>query len=168
MFDNWLKQLIGFSLQQIFLLITLAFFNMLMYEVIKMSLGYKVCWDEVWVMNLGVTRISLMSFWTIASLPPRTNANSQVGNIGNPEGIPSIFTILFIWVISSLMKQFIGFMTDMAASISGGLSASAMSKGISDAAAAVSKAAGQAAKEFDKLSETDKRKILEGKIGEVV
>gem|GEM_PF-3340769 len=150
MFDNWLKQLIGFSLQQIFLLITLAFFNMLMYEVIKMSLGYKVCWDEVWVMNLGLTRVSLMSFWTISSLPPRTNANSQVGNIGNPEGIPSIFTILFIWVISSLMKQFIGFMTDMAASISGGLSASAMSKGISDAAAAVSKAAGQAAKEFDK------------------
>ena len=137
MFDNWLKQLIGFSLQQIFLLITLAFFNMLMYEVIKMSLGYKVCWDEVWVMNLGITRVSLMSFWTISSLPPRTNANSQVGNIGNPEGIPSIFTILFIWVISSLMKQFIGFMTDMAASISGGLSASAMSKGISDAAAAV-------------------------------
>ena len=150
MFDNWLKQLIGFSLQQIFLLITLAFFNMLMYEVIKMSLGYKVCWDEVWVMNLGITRVSLMSFWTISSLPPRTNANSQVGNIGNPEGIPSIFTILFIWVISSLMKQFIGFMTDMAASISGGLSASAMSKGISDAAAAVSKAAGKAAKEIDK------------------
>ena len=140
MFDNWLKQLIGFSLQQIFLLITLAFFNMLMYEVIKMSLGYKVCWDEVWVMNLGITRVSLMSFWTISSLPPRTNANSQVGNIGNPEGIPSIFTILFIWVISSLMKQFIGFMTDMAASISGGLKASDMGKGISDAAAAVKKA----------------------------
>lgn len=130
MFDNWLKQLIGFSLQQIFLLITLAFFNMLMYEVIKMSLGYKVCWDEIWVMNLGITRISLMSFWTIASLPPRTNANSQVGNIGNPEGIPSIFTILFIWVIASLMEQFIGFMTDMAASISGGLKASSMGSGI--------------------------------------
>ncbi len=126
MFDNWIKQLIGFSLQQIFLLITLAFFNMLMYEVIKMSLGYKVCWEEVWVMNLGITKISLMSFWTIASLPPRTNANSQVGNIGNPEGIPSIFTILFIWVVASLMGQFIGFMTDIAASISGGLKASEM------------------------------------------
>ena len=134
MFDNWLKQLIGFSLQQIFLLITLAFFNMLMYEVLKMSLGYKICWDEVWVMNLGITRISLMSFWTIASLPPRTNANSQVGNIGNPEGIPSIFTILFIWVIASLMEQFIGFMTDLASSISGGLQASALASGIKDAA----------------------------------
>ncbi len=132
MFDNWLKQLIGFSLQQIFLLTTLAFFNMLMYEVIKMSLGFKICWDEIWVMNLYITRVSLLSFWTVASMPPRTNANSQVGNIGNPEGIPSIFTILFIWVIASLMEQFIGFMTDLASSISGGLSASSMGAGIKD------------------------------------
>lgn len=130
MFDKWLSQLIGFSLQQIFLLITLSFFNMLMYEVIKMSLGYRVCWDEVWTMNLGITRISLMSFWTIASLPPRTNANSQVGNIGNPDGIPSIFTILFIWVIAKLMEQFIGFMTNMAAGLAGGLKASEMGSGI--------------------------------------
>ncbi|MBU6140077.1 MAG: type IV secretion system protein [Proteobacteria bacterium] len=140
MFDNWVKQLIGFSLQQILLLITLAFFNMLMYEVIKMSLGYKVCWDEVWVMNLGITRISLMSFWTIASLPPRTNANSQVGNIGNPEGIPSIFTILFIWVIASLMEQFIDFMTKVAAVISGGLKTTEMSAGIKQTAEEFKKA----------------------------
>ncbi len=139
MFDKWLSQLIGFSLQQIFLLITLSFFNMLMYEVIKMSLGFKVCWDEVWTMNLGITRISLMHFWTIASLPPRTNANSQVGNIGNPDGIPSIFTILFIWVIAKLMEQFIGFMTNMAAGLAGSLKASEMSKGIADAAAAIDK-----------------------------
>ncbi|MES2961521.1 MAG: type IV secretion system protein [Pseudomonadota bacterium] len=137
MFDNWLKQLIGFSLQQIFLLTTLAFFNMLMYEVIKLSLGYKICWDEVWTINI-ITRITLLSFWTIASLPPRTNAQSDVGNIGNPEGIPSLFSILFIWVIASLMNKFIGFMTDLAASISGGLSASAMGKGIADAAKEVS------------------------------
>ncbi len=132
MFDNWLKQLIAFSLQQIFLLTTLAFFNMLMYEVIKLSLGYKICWDEVWTINI-ITRITLLSFWTIASLPARTNAQSDVGNIGNPEGIPSLFSILFIWVIASLMNKFIGFMTDLAASISGGLSASSLGKGIADA-----------------------------------
>lgn len=134
MFDNWLKQLIGFSLQQIFLLTTLAFFNMLMYEVIKMSLGFKVCWDDVWTINIVITRITLLSFWTIASLPPRTNAQSQVGNIGNPEGIPSLFSILFIWVIASLMEKFIGFMTDLAASISGGLKASELGSGIAEAA----------------------------------
>ncbi len=140
MFDNWLKQLIGFSLQQIFLLTVLAFFNMLMYEVIKLSLGYKICWDEVWTINI-ITRISLLSFWTIASMPPRTNAQSDVGNIGNPEGIPSLFSILFIWVIASLMNKFIGFMTDLAASISGGLSASSLGKGIADVAKEVSKMA---------------------------
>lgn len=139
MFDNWLKQLIGFSLQQIFLLTTLAFFNMLMYEVIKMSLGFKICWDEIWVMNLYITRVSLLSFWTVASMPPRTNANSQVGNIGNPEGIPSIFTILFIWVIASLMEQFIAFMTDLASEIAGGLSASSMGAGIKEAVSGLKK-----------------------------
>ncbi len=131
MFDNWLKQLISFSLQQIFLLTTLAFFNMMMYEVIKMALGYKICWDEVWTINI-VIRITLLSFWNIASLPPRTNAQSEVGNIGNPEGIPSLFTILFIWVIASLMKKFIDFMTDLAAGISSGLKASELGGGVAD------------------------------------
>lgn len=136
MFDKWLDELIGFSLQQVFLLTTLAFFNMMMYEIMKMSLGYRVCWDDVWVINIYITRIKLLSFWTIASLPPRLNAQSEVGNIGNPEGIPSIFSILFIWIIASLMSKFIGFMTDLGASIGGSLQASAMGAGI--------KAAGQA------------------------
>lgn len=139
MFDNWLKQLIGFSLQQIFLLTTLSFFNMMMYEVIKMSLGYKICWDEVWTINIYITRVTLLSFWTIASLPPRTNAQSDVGNIGNPDGIPSLFSILFIWVIASLMNKFIGFMSDLAASISGGISATSVSSGFASAAKAMKK-----------------------------
>lgn len=141
MFDNWLKQLISFSLQQIFLLTTLAFFNMMMYEVIKMSLGYKICWDEVWTINI-ITRITLLSFWTIASLPPRTNAQSEVGNIGNPDGIPSLFSILFIWVIASLMKKFIEFMTNLAASMAGGLSASKLGSGLAEFAKSMQKAAG--------------------------
>ena len=141
MFDKWLSQLISFSLQQIFLLTTLAFFNMMMYEVIKMVLGYKICWDEVWTINI-ITRITLMSFWTIASLPPRVNAQSDAGNIGNPDGIPSFFTILFIWIIADLMLQFVTFMTDMAASISGGLKASSLGSGIKEAAQGMKKFAG--------------------------
>lgn len=129
MFENWLKQLIGFSLQQIFLLTTLAFFNMMMYEVVKMSLGYKICWDDIWTINI-ITRITLLSGWTIASLPPRTNSQSEVGNIGNPEGIPSLFTILYIWVIASLMEVFIGFMTDLASSIGGGMKLTGLADGI--------------------------------------
>ena len=144
MFDNWLKQLIGFSLQQILILTTLAFFNMLMYEVIKMALGYKICWDEVWTINI-ITRISLLSFWTIASLPPVSNSQLQVGNIGNPDGIPSIFTILFIWVIASLMNKFVGFMSSVAADISGGISASDLSSGVGQAVGQAKQMAGKAA-----------------------
>ena len=61
MFDKWLSQLISFSLQQIFLLTTLSFFNMMMYEVIKLSLGFRVCWDDVWVINI-ITRIKLLKY----------------------------------------------------------------------------------------------------------
>ena len=150
MFDNWLKQLIGFSLQQIFLLTTLAFFNMMMYEVIKMSLGYRICWDEVWTLHI-LTRITLLSWWTISSLPPRTDTHSELGNIGNPEGIPSLFTILFLWVIASLMRKFIGFMSDLAASIAGGISATSLGSEVSQAAVKARKAVGKAASNaFDK------------------
>ncbi|MBL6664510.1 MAG: type IV secretion system protein [Rickettsiales bacterium] len=144
MFDNWLKQLIGFSLQQILILTTLAFFNMLMYEVIKMALGYKICWDEVWTINI-ITRISLLSFWTISSLPPVNNPQMQTGNIGNPDGIPSIFTILFIWVIASLMNKFIGFMSSVASDISGGISASDLGSGVAQAVGQAKKMASSAA-----------------------
>ena len=146
MFDKWLSQLISFSLQQIFLLTTLAFFNMMMYEVIKMVLGYKVCWDEVWVIHI-ITRISLMSFWTIAALPPSTNPQTDPGNIGGGDGIPSFFTILFIWVIADLMLKFVTFMTDMAASISGGIKASTLGSGIKAAVQSAKGFAGARAKE---------------------
>ncbi len=134
MFDRWLSELIGFSLQQIFLLTTLSFFSMMMYEVVKMSLGYRVCWDDVWVINTYIARIKLLSFWTIASMPPKMSLQSEVGNIGNPEGIPSLFSILFIWVIASLMNKFIGFMTDLGASIGGSMQASVLGAGLKDAA----------------------------------
>ena len=133
MFDNWLNQVISFSLQQIFLLTTLSFFNMMIYEVIKMSLGYRVCWDEVWTINI-ITRITLMSFWTLAALPPRTDSQTEVGNIGNVEGIPSFFSILSIWVFASLFGTFVEFMTSIASSISGGsLTASTLAEGAKSA-----------------------------------
>lgn len=171
MFDNWLKQLIGFSLQQIFLLTTLAFFNMMMYEVIKLALGYKICWDEVWTINI-IIRITLMSFWTIASLPPRTSAQTDAGNIGNTDGIPSLFSILFIWVIAGLMLQFITFMTDLASSIAGGLSASSMGEGVKKAAQALQKGVGDKAGKFwkatggKKLQQLDKALFDSGELAD--
>ena len=143
MFDKWLSQLISFSLQQIFLLTTLSFFNMMMYEVIKLSLGFRVCWDDVWVINI-ITRIKLLSFWTVASMPPRLNSQTGVGNTGNATSIPSIFSIMFIWIVASLMQKFISFMTDVAASISDGISASSLSDGIKSMGNKMSQMGGKA------------------------
>lgn len=171
MFDKWIGQLTGFALQQIFLLTTLSFFNMMMYEVVKLSLGYRVCWDEIWAINRPV-RISIISFWHVASLPPRYSSQTPVGNVGNNSGIPSLFSILFIWIIASLMKQFIAFMTDLAASIGGSAKASEMGKGLADLASGVKgKVSGVAKKTWEKygqkrIQQLDKYLFNSGKIAD--
>ncbi len=172
MFDKWLQQLIGFSLQQIFLLTTLSFFNMMMYEVIKLALGYKICWDDVWTINI-IFRITLLSFWTIASLPPRTTSQTDAGDIGNPDGIPSFFSILFIWVVASLMYKFVTFMTDLASAISGGLKASELGSGLKGTINAVQEKIGKPiSKSWEKIGggraikELDKALFNSGEIAD--
>ena len=151
MFDKWLSQLISFSLQQIFLLTTLSFFNMMMYEVIKLSLGYRICWDDVWVINI-ITRIKLLSFWTVASMPPRLNSQTGVGNTGNATSIPSIFSIMFIWIVASLMQKFIEFMTSVAAGISDGIKASELASDVKAMGGQMSEFGGKAMSQaWDKL-----------------
>ncbi len=142
MFDKWLQQLIGFSLQQIFLLVTLSFFNMMMYEIIKNALGYKVCWDEVWTINI-IIRISLMSFWTIPNVPPLFDSHADYGTAGRGEGVPSFFSILFIWIMAKLMQEFITFMSNVAADIGGSMSATGMAQ---TAMQSVSKLSGDSSK----------------------
>jgi type IV secretory pathway VirB6-like protein len=134
MFDNWLKALISNGLQIVFLITTLSFFNMLMVEVLKMALSYKVCWDDAWVINLGV-RVTLTQFWTIPTLPPRVNMSEDLINTGNADAIPSFFSIIYIWIISSLTTSMITFMTNAAATISEGLKASEVGSGVKALAA---------------------------------
>lgn len=170
MFDNWLKALLGYGLQQIFLITTLAFFNMLMVEVLKMSLSYKVCWDDAWVINFGI-RMTLTKFWTIPSLPPRTNMNNDLFNTGSPDAIPSIFSIIYIWVIASLTNKMITFMTDSASVIAEGIKASNVASGIRQVASSMKNNAFRGAKNqiWDRtigsvLSRADKGLFDSGKI----
>jgi len=130
MFDKWLKALIGFSLQQVFLASTLAFFNLLIYETIKLIFGYRICWEEIWTIH-AVVRISLLSFWTISSVSPGITQGYDAGQYGTPHGVPSLFHILSLWLIVSLMRKFLPFMADSAASIAGGIKASDLAKDIS-------------------------------------
>ncbi|MFM7620185.1 MAG: type IV secretion system protein, partial [Alphaproteobacteria bacterium] len=165
MFDNWLKAMTGFGLQQIFLLTTLAFFNMLFIEVLKISLGYGVCWDDAWVINLGV-RFTVTKFWVISSLPPRTSMSDDLMETGNPESIPSLFSILYIWVVASLMKKMVTFMTDVASTISDGIKASEIGQGIAAIGSQIKGMGAKAANNaFDSIaSRVDDKLFDSGKI----
>lgn len=127
-FDNWIKHMIGLSFQQIFVLITIGLFNAILYEVIQSSLGYRVCWDEVWVINLGIIRFSLLSFWTVPAFAPREVVNLDLSNLNTQplEGLPSLFKILSIWAIASLMRHFVTLSAEIGGKI-GDLSPEGMS-----------------------------------------
>ena len=125
MFDNWLKALIGFSLQQIFLVLTLALFNSFVVGFLKLALGYRVCWTNVLSLNLIISKVSLLNFWTVAgtNAPENTTEDSPDESFGNDQNMPSIYLFLYLMIIVSLMKKFIEMFTNLAVTIAGGLKA---------------------------------------------
>ena len=129
-FDNWLNALIGFGLQQIFLIFTLSLFNTMLYMVIKLTLGYKVCWDSVWNINAAGFNISLLSFWTPQDFPPYLGEISNPTAEGSTVNIPTIPRLLSLWTICVIMKSFITTITDLAASLSGGMSATELGSSV--------------------------------------
>lgn len=130
MFDNWLSGIISFSLQQIFLLTTLAFFNILIYEIIKLVLNYRICFGPVWILDIWIAKINLLNWWHVASVPPSLTAASNPGINVNTESFPSFFSVLLIWVVASIMGKFIELMSELAQQISGGISAATLSSGV--------------------------------------
>ncbi len=126
MFDKWINLLISFSLEQIFLLTCLSLFNMLVYNIIKFVLSYRVCWTSVWVLNIPILgSIELMKFWKATSATSTAAAAS----------VPGLFQILLIYLIADIMKNFIKFSSTIATDLGGGgISASGLSSGISSAA----------------------------------
>lgn len=132
-FDNWLNSLIGFSLQQIFLVFTLSLFNTILYFIIKLTLGFKICWDTVWSIDISISRISLLSFWTPQESPPYLGESTQPSVEGSTGGLPTLPMLLSLWTICVMMKSFISTITDLAANLSGGMSATEIGSGVSSA-----------------------------------
>jgi len=128
MFDNWLKALIGFSLQQIFLVMTLALFNSFVLGFLKLALGYRVCWTKILTLNTYISKITLLNFWTIAgtNTPENTIEDSPEESFGNSQNMPSIYLFLYVMIIVSLMSKFIELFTNLAVTIAGGLKASSI------------------------------------------
>lgn len=134
LFDKWLKYMISFSLQQIMIAMTISFFNTVIYEVIKIALSYRVCWEEVWSFKIGALRISLLSFWTISNLPKTTIIQTGGYDEGSAQYVPSLFSILFIWLLASMMKKMMTYMDELASTMGGGLQASVLGSGLKSAA----------------------------------
>ena len=128
-FDNWINSLIGFSLQQIFLVFTLTLFNTFLYLIIKLNLGYTVCWDNVWQVPIGKQMITLFSFWTPQDSPSIINSSVEVNMIG--ASMPSLPKVLSLWTVCILMRTFISSITDLVATLSGGMSATTLGSTLS-------------------------------------
>ncbi|MFC1659224.1 type IV secretion system protein [Pseudomonadota bacterium] len=124
MFDKWLSVLISFGLQQVMIVATLGFFSVLLKEIIKMVLSYRVCWEPIWVLDvLILPRIELFSFYKITGIAEGATPDA-IGTIA-----PGIFHILFIYLVATTAQKFIQFMAELAESMSGGLGATTLAKG---------------------------------------
>lgn len=149
MFDNWLKALIGFSLQQIFLVMTLSLFNTFVYSFLKLALGYRICWTNVLSLNLIISKVSLFNFWSVAGTnsPESGVEDSPDSSFGSDENMPSLYLFLYLMIVVSLMKKFIQMFTDLAVSLAGGLKASTISaeamSGMKSAVGAISQQVGK-------------------------
>ncbi len=147
MFDNWLKALIGFSLQQIFLVMTLALFNSFVVGFLKLALGYRVCWTNILTLNTYISKVTLLNFWTIAgtNTPHNSIEDSPDESFGNSQNMPSIYLFLYLMIIVSLMSKFIELFTNLAVTISGGLKASTIAADSANMGKSIFKAASSGA-----------------------
>lgn len=132
-FDNWLNALIGFSLQQIFLVFTLSLFNSILYLIIKSTLGFRICWETVWKINSSFSSISILSFWTPQEAPSYISETTDPSVEGSSTGLPTIPILLSLWTVCVIMKSFVSKITQLATSLSGGISATEISSGVSSA-----------------------------------
>ena len=144
MFDNWIKALIGFSLQQIFLIMTLSLFNTFVIAFLKLSLGYRICWANVLSINLLYTKISLLNFWIVAGTnsPEAGMEDVPEDSFGSDSNMPSLYLFLYLLTTVSLMKKFIELFTNLAVTLSGGLKAATLSADAASAAKGLAKQVG--------------------------
>jgi type IV secretory pathway VirB6-like protein len=157
-FDNWINSLIGFALQQIFLIFTLSLFNSFLYLIIKLTLGYRICWDSVWEINILSSKISLLSFWTPQEAPSYISNTMDPTTSGTPSGIPTLPKLLSLWSLCVIMKSFLGQITDLVALLSGGVSATELGTGI---AGSMNKAIGSVKEKVSKAYNKSGLKAME-------
>lgn len=118
-FDGWLGILIGYALQQIFIVVTLSVFNVLINDAIKTTFRYSVCMLPLFSITILGFPLSIFHFWKV----PGTSFS---GSISNPQsqGIPSFYSIMHFYILVNLMSKFLNKMVELGNSFGGGISAS--------------------------------------------
>ncbi len=122
-FTKWMNAILGYAFQQFFVIFALNFFNMLIYHLVKLVLGFKVCWDEVWSIDLGITRFTLLEFWTPYTNSIFAKAGSSPNLYQSAIGTPTLSAILCLYTIVHIMKHFMPKIADLANEIASGISA---------------------------------------------
>jgi type IV secretory pathway VirB6-like protein len=133
-FDNWMNSIIGFALQQIFLIFTISLFNVFIYNLIKVTLSFRICWDNIWRITSQAGSLSLFSFWTVSDAPNFLNQTNELKFNGDfNKSSPNLPSILALWSITLIMKSFVNSITDLASLLAGGISTSTLTDGIKGA-----------------------------------
>ena len=124
MLDNWFSLVLGYGFQQIFIIIAVAFFNIMIVYILKMILGYKICWNVILKIPQGsfgsgvpFADINIFKFWQVSD-----------GETG--DYTPSLFHILYFLILVYAMKHFINFASTLGSSIAGGISVADLASSI--------------------------------------
>ena len=121
MFNLWLKNLIGFSLQQIMVFITFGFFNVVIFGVMKLAFSYEACMHpEYWLNHFGSIVTVIAAF------------------INPSIFIQSISKFILFYFIVQIALKMINYMEMLSAKISGSISLGKISKQIGENASKLS------------------------------
>lgn len=130
-FDNWLGILMGFALQEIFIIVTLSFFNNLINSIVKTVFRYRVCILPIIDISLLGVPLSLLQFWKI----PGTGFSGGILDLQNQAG-PSFYSIMTFYIVANLSNKFVGEMADIGNELGGGIKvteiASPLTQSVSD------------------------------------
>jgi type IV secretory pathway VirB6-like protein len=113
--ENWFFMLLGFVFQEIFLVLSLSFFNSIVRVMIKSVFAYRVCWQTIFSFKFAGLLSVPIFFWKVPSSSVVAMPTSF-----NAQGYPNFYSILTFYIFGTLMGKFITGMVDTASTLVGG------------------------------------------------
>lgn len=117
LFDQWIRNLINYTIQPVLVITALAMFNIFVYNAIYTLLHYRVCWDTVWNLRLfsnipvvPTLEVPLVRFY----LPSPEGSISAAREFNIPI---QFFLMLIYIIICSAMLKFVDWMASLASEL---------------------------------------------------